>query len=188
MLGRRSFPRRLSAVLVVVLLAADAGAKKTKKRRRTAKKEVVECEGKEPETDTFQVKILEAVDDDVCDLKSQVGDTLTVKFASKYFDTCEEFATNMGEEFVLGSPGPLTGWNWGLQGMCEGEVRALYLTSHDLLTPDSVHGRRAAETNEAGGEAPRLTPRKSRSVVMTVELQEIHRRNAWKGGGAWKGG
>ena len=154
----------LPRVAAVALLALSLHSADGKKKRRKKAAPVVECGGKEPTTDGFEVRVLESVDADVCDRRSRVGDTLTVKFASRYFDTCETFAENKAEEFVLGDERVLTGWNWGLQGMCEGEKRALYLTSHALLTPDSA-------TRRASASADVRT--KSRAVVMDVELQEI---------------
>jgi hypothetical protein len=174
---------RLAAVLVL-LASSDA------KKRRKVKKEIVECGGKEPPpSEEFDVRVVTRIDDDVCDRRSEVGDTLTVKFGSVYYDTCEEFQTNKGVEFVLGSENVLRGWNLGLVGMCEGEVRKLYLSTHELLTQGSK--RKAPEerelTERSDGDAtagfPSLAATKTRAVIMTVELQEAHRKRKGRGEG-----
>ena len=69
----------------------------------------------------------------------------------------------------------MTGWNRGLQGMCEGEIRKLYLSTHDLLTSD-----RKEEVKPEHAQLPKLETGKTRAVIMTVQLQEVHRKTAKK--------
>ena len=199
---------RLAAVAALLALQArDGVAKKVRKK-------IVECKGRAPPpSDTFDVRVVQSIDADVCDRKSAVGDTLTVKFAAMYYDTCEEFQENKGSEFVLGAEDVLTGWNRGLVGMCEGEVRKLYLSTHELLSPSwaprslffvsprtrerarvagrrtgkkrirrrSPRSRRSSPAPAFSPPAPHRQPRRrratsTRAVIMTVELQEVHRR------------
>ena len=100
-LGSIDMGSPLPRVAAVALLALSLHSADGKKKRRKKAAPVVECGGKEPTTDGFEVRVLESVDADVCDRRSRVGDTLTVKFASRYFDTCETFAENKGEEFAV---------------------------------------------------------------------------------------
>lgn len=161
---------------VVGLLASMQIAECAAKKKKVRKK-IVECMGREPPNrpDEFDVRVIESIDEDVCDRKSEIGDTLTVKFDAMYYDDCEEFQTNKGVEFVLGEEGVLTGWNRGLQGMCEGEIRKLYLSTHDLLTSD-----RKEEVKPEHAQLPKLETGKTRAVIMTVQLQEVHRKTAKK--------
>uniref|UniRef100_A0A5S6R198 peptidylprolyl isomerase n=1 Tax=Trichuris muris TaxID=70415 RepID=A0A5S6R198_TRIMR len=71
-----------------------------------------------------------------CDTKSRNGDILHVRYKGMLDDGTEFDSNHVRDEpfaFSLGSGQVIAGWEKGLQGMCESEVRRL-LIPQSLLT------------------------------------------------------
>ena len=68
-----------------------------------------------------------------CKKRATVGKKLNVHYSARYFRSCEEFDSSRERgtpfEFTLGKGEVVRGWDRGLMGACEGEIRKLILPS-----------------------------------------------------------
>ncbi|CDW52843.1 FKBP C domain containing protein [Trichuris trichiura] len=72
-----------------------------------------------------------------CDTKSKNGDILHVRYKGMLSDGTEFDSTQARDEpfaFSLGSGQVISGWEKGLQGMCESEIRRL------IIPPELAYG------------------------------------------------
>lgn len=110
------------------------------------KKEDNDCKGVELEDDwKLLVGIQARPKREDCVKKSKAGDMLTVHYTAHYYKTCEVFDSTRDREpfqFILGKNMAIPGFDEGLIGMCEGEVRKLSVPSK-LSYESSLGGQRA---------------------------------------------
>ena len=110
------------------------------------KKENNDCKGVELEDNWRLLVGIEARPKrEECVKKSKVGDMLSVHYIAHYYKTCEIFDSTRDREpfqFVLGQNMVIPGFDDGLIGMCEGEVRKISVPSK-LSYESSLGGQRA---------------------------------------------
>ena len=80
---------------------------------------------------------------EACERRSQPGDELTMHYVGTLYSDCSQFDSSRDRDdpfkFTLGQGMAIKGWDEGLRGMCEGEVRKLTIPS-DLGYGDSGSG------------------------------------------------
>ena len=78
-----------------------------------------------------------------CERRSQPGDELSMHYVGTLYSDCSQFDSSRDRDepfkFTLGSGMVIKGWDEGLRGMCEGEVRKLTIPS-DLGYGDNGSG------------------------------------------------
>ncbi|KAI9355803.1 FK506-binding protein 2B [Pilaira anomala] len=115
---------------------------------------------KEPPT-TLQVGIKKRIPAEECHEKSSNGDTLSMHYTGKLFDTDAKFDSSLDRDepfvFELGQGRVIQGWDQGLLNMCIGEKRRL------VIPPSLGYGDRGAGNAIPGGA----------TLVFDVELLDI---------------
>ncbi|OWF56838.1 peptidyl-prolyl cis-trans isomerase FKBP2-like [Mizuhopecten yessoensis] len=123
----------------------------------------VSCNGEKKEK-RLQIGVKKRVDPDKCKIKSKKGDTLSMHYTGTLSDGTEfDSSIPRGSPFTftLGANQVIKGWDQGLMGMCEGEMRKL------VIPANLGYGER--------GAPPKIPP--NSELVFEVELLKIDRKD-----------